>query len=382
MRLNFNDALLDKLSEGVILLDRLAQVVSHNQVAEPWVKQARAMTGVIKDLLDLEVRGRIKLPARLGMWTGKVETGMFTGEVWLILNGRRDYAIFIAPQFDGAGSKAKLIRGLNNKVASTESYIRLLGDEARAEISALCLLIGPHTAGQLVNATGINVQCARVDQLLRELKDLSLLMEQDSVFVDERLNLSDIVFAGLPAMPTQANANRPDFVLSQSDQELGAVYGQSAWLSYALRVLFDALQRSAPARSHITVTTRQIGNFVLITGRVAAGLAHVSKRAKPKVNDDGLPTGQTPIHHDDQVRWLLCRRIIALHAGHLKLAFLPEDASQADAIPGIDSFTLALATGQPTHERSRISCASCPQVLQAQAYAADLAQLLNQLQTF
>ena len=50
MRRNLDLPLLDKLAEGLILLNRKAQVLSHNQVAEPWVKQAHAMQGVLKDL--------------------------------------------------------------------------------------------------------------------------------------------------------------------------------------------------------------------------------------------------------------------------------------------------------------------------------------------
>ena len=72
-----------------------------------------------------------------------------------------------------------------------------------------------------------------------------------------------------------------------------------------------------------------------------------------------------------------CRRIIALHGGKLKLALLPMSASDDASNPPIESFTLTLGTGQPVNERSRVSCGSCRHVLQEQAYAFDLSQLLN-----
>jgi len=90
MRQNFDLPLLDMLAEGVILLDRKAQVLSHNQAAEPWLKQAQAMQSVLRDLLDLEARGRVKLPVKLGMWSGKTATNEHPGEAWLMMDGRRN----------------------------------------------------------------------------------------------------------------------------------------------------------------------------------------------------------------------------------------------------------------------------------------------------
>lgn len=161
------------------------------------------------------------------------------------------------------------------------------------------------------------------------------------------------------------------------------MYGHAVWMSYALRVLFEALQASAPGGSQVSVSTRQMGNFVLLVGRVVASIdAHkthpiVQTTAQP--GDTGRATqasAQSP--RDPQVRWLMCRRIIALHAGQLKLETLPPEAGADPTNPPIESFTLTLATGQPMHERSRASCNGCTHVLQAQAYAADLALVLSQ----
>jgi hypothetical protein len=73
----------------------------------------------------------------------------------------------------------------------------------------------------------------------------------------------------------------------------------------------------------------------------------------------------------------MCRRIIALHGGQLKLAFFPEGGADDASTAPMESFTLTLGTGQPINERSRVSCGTCRHVLQGQAYAFDLSQLLN-----
>jgi len=375
MRLNFDIALLDKLSEGVLVLDRQAQVVSHNLAAAPWASRVRAMGGVLKDLIELEVRGRIKLPVRLGVWTLAADASALSGEAWLIMNGRRDYAIFIAPCEGSTGVTAELT---HTPVTET-SYLSLLGDEARAQLAVLRQLLNPQAGTSLRDSAAITAQSQRVEHLLQELSDLSLLMQRDEVFADERLDLISIVRDAFPPTAAGVDSENPAFELRHHGARPGAVYGHAPWMSYALRVLLDALQTSSPAQSHITVTTRQMGDFVVLMGRV---VANVSVRAtQPQALSDQAkasnPVGAVkPL--DASVRWLMCRRIIALHSGQLKLVPLPLSAGDDPANPPIESFTLTLATGSPAAERSRASCAACPHVLQEQAYAVDLAQLLTQ----
>lgn len=78
------------------------------------------------------------------------------------------------------------------------------------------------------------------------------------------------------------------------------------------------------------------------------------------------------------IRMPLCQRIVELHCGSLKIEWLggPDHAGE-----GVASFVLTLQSGLPEHERSRASCSACRLNLQAQAYANDIAHLLEQLPT-
>lgn len=371
-RQNFDLPLLDMLAEGVILIDRKAQVLSHNQAAGPWLKQAQAMQGVLKDLLDLESRGRVKLPVKLGLWSGKTADDEHPGEAWLMMDGRRGNAICIVP---GKGD-ARVVDEWAQWPAAEQNLLRLLGDEARSQITALRSMLSAQVEGVSHDTVAIAAQSRRVESLLRELSDLSLLMQRDDVFADERLNLGELVRAALPPATLQADPEQAAFFMTQEGGTQGTVYGHAAWMQYALRVLLEALRGSAPARSQINIHMHQMGDFVIITGHVGAIADRRAGEAVPAqalADDKPAPTPW----RDSQVRWLMCRRIIALHGGKLKLALLPIGAGDDAGNPPIESFTLTLCTGQPINERSRVSCNSCRHVLQEQAYAFDLSQLLN-----
>ena len=371
-RQNFDLPLLDMLAEGVILLDRKAQVLSYNRAAEPWLKQAYAMQSVLRDLLDLEARGRVKLPVKLGLWSGKTATDEHPGEAWLTTEGRRGNAICIVPGKADAG----VVDEWAHMPAAEQNLLSLLGDEARSQIAALRLMLSPQVGDVLRDAAAITAQSQRVECLLRELSDLSLVMQRDDVFADERLNLTELVRAALPPATLPVDSELAVFSITQEGSTQGTVYGHSAWMHYALQVLLEAMQNSAPARSHINIHSHQMGNFVMITGRVGAIADRRGSDADtPKALTDGKAAPAES--RDSQVRWLMCRRIIALHGGKLKLALLPMSASDDASNPPIESFTLTLGTGQPVNERSRVSCGSCRHVLQEQAYAFDLSQLLN-----
>jgi hypothetical protein len=371
MRLNFDLPLLNKLSDGVIQINRMAKISGYNRAAEPWLKSCNAMLGVLKQLLDLEVRGRIKLPVKLGLWTSNNGNMATTGDAWLIMDGPNGYAIFIAPNASSTGDIDKLPPLSKSEIG----FVNLLGDEARTQLSILQMLL-PQADAQTLNSVELAVQCKRVDHLLQTLSELAQLLERDDVFADERLVLADLVRASFPS--AHANPNHADFVFDAERSEPGMVYGNAPWLSYALRSLFDSIQHSAPPRSQINVAIQQMGNFAVLTARVAASQA--SSRARTLIAapaPDAANAGTGLQHRDAQVRMLMCRRVIELHAGQLKLARLPAATDKADLAP-IESFTLNLPTGLPSHQHGRASCALCPHILQEQAYASDLAQLLNQ----
>jgi hypothetical protein len=375
-RLNFDATLLDTLSEGVILLNHQAQVIAHNQAAQPWLKQAAARSGVLKDLVVLEARSRVKLPLKLGVWHLKTEHKETSAQVWLIMNGRREYAIYIASYIDSTGPELQF----ESTPAADSRFLLLLSDEVRAHLTALQLLLSPQAGTSMRDGAAIAAQSQRVLTLLQQLTDLSLLSQRDEVFADERLDLATLIQSGFPAASVTPDQAR--FELTQESVGLGAVYGHGVWLSYALRVLLDALQQSAPPRSLVKVHLHQLGDHVVISARVTTD-TNRRKSQLQTTDTASVSTGtadadpQSTQSQDAHVRWLICRRILTLHGGQLKLQALPFGAKDDPTNPPVDSFTLTLMTGLPLHERSRASCSSCPHVLQVQVYAEDMAQLLT-----
>jgi hypothetical protein len=78
---------------------------------------------------------------------------------------------------------------------------------------------------------------------------------------------------------------------------------------------------------------------------------------------------------------MICKRIIELHAGQIRLTSMPTD-TRSFQLPGrIESFTLTLMTSMPANERSHASCADCRHVGQALSFASDMAQLIASTQT-
>jgi hypothetical protein len=370
MRLNLDSPLLEQMTEGVILISRQAQVQGYNRAAAPWLTQARAMLGVFKTLIEQEVRGRVTLPLRLGVWHAKVHDQARPGLAWLIMDGRRDYALFIVPE----SASAPALATQQASPATEQGYLRLLGADACAHLQTLRKLLEQPGC----NAAELATQASRVAQLLQEISDLSLLLQQDEVFVDQRLVLADIVQANLPTHAKTQPNELPQFVFQQHGAQQGTVYGHAPWLGYALRVLFEQLQTSAPPDSRMTISTHQLGNFVVLTGHVVGDSARLVRKSSPTPTlAPTLPPSVVgdPLHQ--AIRLLMCRRILELHAGQLKLEYFPLAEPTSDAEAPIESFTLTLATGLPLHERSRASCATCPANLQMMSYATDMAQLLH-----
>jgi hypothetical protein len=78
---------------------------------------------------------------------------------------------------------------------------------------------------------------------------------------------------------------------------------------------------------------------------------------------------------------MLCKRIIELHAGQIRLTSLQTDSRRLRTATSIESFTLTLMTSMPANERSHASCSDCHQVGQALSFATDMAQLIASTNT-
>jgi hypothetical protein len=194
------------------------------------------------------------------------------------------------------------------------------------------------------------------------------LFQRDKVFLDDRLSLVTLIKDILPALPHQRGEHAIHYKLVETLNQLGALYGDAAWLKYAIQSLLTGLGESAPPHSQVVLELRQLGDFIVFTGGV-----HAARELRQSNDDRRNKEATPPVERD--IRLLMCQRIVQLHGGRLKVSVSTSNGPDEHST-GIESFTLNLLTGMPDHDRSRISCADCRYTLQAQAYAQDLSALL------
>lgn len=370
MRLNFDMLMLNQMVEPVVLLDRSARVVGSNRAALQWVATCKAIEATLKRWIDEEIRGLTRFPALINACFGSKASGTAKRDVWLCKNGSREYAILVVPD----RAEPEPVIGTSRNFTD-RPWLKLMADQARSQLQRLQYLLADSHNSSPVHHQLLERQCLLVSRLLQDVSALSELLDRDEVFGSERLDVSALMAESLRELENEGRqfsaAIDPQIV---SD---ATIYGATQWMQYALRVLIEAVLDHAPAGSVLNLAVRKMGDFVVIKGGVGVGRSLQS--GNTPVSDQSL---EKKTHKDQpayaaEVSMLLCRRIVELHGGTLKLELM-ESSSSPDAIAtAIESFTLTLMTGAPVHERSRISCAQCRHVLQEQAYAQDLANLLS-----
>ena len=372
MRLNLDMNILRHMTDGVVVLDRYAQIVAFNKIAEPWAPRCQAMSAAIKRLIDEERQGRLVLPLFIELQTGPSSAAHQRADAWLCKNGRNEYAIFIVSPNPALQTNAAT--PVHTK--TQRNLLALVGGEVREQLSILRALIPAQGSLQPAAPEIIAQQCKKVEQLMQEVTDLSQLLEHDEVFAGERLSVTDLIENILLSLPP--HANQATIELQPGTDPLGPVYGNGAWLSYALRLLIGAMITGAPRRTSVQLTTSQMGNFLVLTGRSSANRAGHSAPALSKIGT----TGPAPVDEEAaSIQMMMCKRIIELHAGQLRVTSMPTDASPLPMPNRIESFTLTLMTSMPANERSHASCADCRHVGQALSFATDMAQLIASTQT-
>jgi hypothetical protein len=369
LRLNFTMPMLEMMSEGVIVLDRQAKILTSNRAAEPWLASTKALEPALKRLIDEEVLGRTTLPVRIDLTAHQKSNGVPPADVWVSKNGRRDYAIFIAPLRRIPIVAAPQV----SPQLSEKRYVSLFGDGVLQQLVQLQSMLQASEGNLGHDAQEIGKQAARVAQLLKDISDLTLLMHRDLVFTEERVSPAALLTELVPALQHEQQATGCNVTFTAATGQQGVVYGSSSWLRYALRVLIEGLIHGAAKYSRIELDTRQLGHFIVITGRVTGVDLHPFAKLYPS-SPSGEPVSAPS---DSTMRMLICQRIIDLHGGQLRLERIPSSSDESSAGTDLESFTLTLATGLPIHERSRASCSDCRYPLQVQSYAADMAQILS-----
>lgn len=372
MRLNLDMNILRHMTDGVVVLDRYAQIVAFNKIAEPWAPRCQAMSAAIKRLIDEERQGRLVLPLFIELQTGPSSAAHQRADAWLCKNGRNEYAIFIVSPNPALQTNAPT--PVHTK--TQRNLLALVGGEVREQLSILRALIPTQGSLQPKAPEIIAQQCKKVEQLMQEVTDLSQLLEHDEVFAGERLSLPDLIENILLSLPP--NANQSTIELQARTGAMGPVYGNGAWLSYALRLLIGGMIADAPPRTSVQLSMRQMGDFLVLTCRSSINGASPSELISMRTG----PT-QSDSTNDEaaSIQMMMCKRIVELHAGELRVTGISVDASPFLAPSRIESFVLTLMTSMPAHERSHASCADCRHVGQALSFASDMAQLIASNQT-
>lgn len=362
MRLNLDTTTLQQMTDGVVGLDRSGRVLKANPAGTPWLSLCRQRADVYKRLIDEERSGRLTMPVPVNFGATKA---------WICKNGRNEYAVYVIASA-GASDAARTPPAID----SGGYFVKLMGSQVRDELNSLRGALEKVTAPDHEQcAADIGIKSDLVADLLKEMTQLSELTEVDNTFASERISLSELVESVLDETPV-SQANQV-FAYMHSNNFAAPVYGHRQWLAYALRLLIRSVMAGAPQKSQVELLMRQQGDYVVLSTRVV-GAGHSPQRTRPQTGgqgQDGTEGGAAVA--DSRVRWLMCRRIIELHDGHLKVSYLDGDTHDAvDPTPLMESFALTLPTGVPARARSRPDCTDCVHVLQEQAYAKDLAKLL------
>jgi len=362
MLLDIDSSILDAMNEGIILINYKAQVIGHNKASEAWLPLSNAAILTIRRFIAQGLVGITQFPVQVDLLQDSNAVSPLGVHTWLCKNSMLDYVIFIVSPLQPVAHLAP--------VAKTETtdqrFMALMGDQIRQKIAQFHALTPTEMAD-----TALKANILQIDALLEEIANLSVLKQRDQVFSSERIDINELIRGVFNQLEL---TNYHEFDTVKTPQ--GVIYGDAIWLSYAFNVLLAALMRGLTPKGSLYVKSRQLGDFVVVSGRSVLHEPKMSEQNYPSPDASQIESPEKNETLHLAARMLMCQRICELHGGFLKMEFQPVTCDTDVARP-VDSFVLTLRSGLPEHERSRVSCSECRLNLQAQAYAADIAQLLS-----
>jgi hypothetical protein len=364
--------MLEKMTEGVIVLNPDGQVTDYNRAAKPWLKACLAGASALAALIGKARAGQLQLPVAVD---GVFQQAAGGADFYLCRNEPSAFAIFITAPPPTARTPATAAAGSSQADLGPDSFFALLGQDFRHELAALRQRLAepPVPADSANHLAQVQQQSLRLSQLLVAMEQLCELHEQDAFFQGDRVPMGALVDAAIAALPSRRSDYCVNRDLSDADGKQGMLFGDARWLGIALTALLEEMGASAPVQAQVEIRVRQAGGFVVLTGQCRPFLGQSGRPAAP-----ASPAAQaTFTSFSADIRMVICQRIVALHGGQLKSVAL--DADQADPKRrGMASFVLSLPTGAPLYGRRLAACASCLAPRQAEQYAQDLAALLPQ----
>lgn len=361
LALQLDHTQVEQMSEGIIWLNHKAEVLGSNPAAAPWLPAFEAGRAHIRRLIAQEIIGHTRFPVAADFLLDATP-GSARG-AWLSKNRQHEYVLMVLP----AGPDPKAAQDL--PVANGQLYLALMGDQVRQKLASFqtLLQVTPVPAA-------LRTLTRELDTLLTTMTDLSMLLQRDEVFGSDRIDLEALLSTHLQQL-TQQDPRAARHQVEVHGARQGMVYGDAHWLGYAFEVLLAAMVRGMAPKSHLHLSIRQLGDYVVLTVRDQYGAA----RQPGHMQAQAALAGQSARHNTVELatRMLMARRIIELHSGQLKMTLLSASGLGDHSLASpVESFSVTFLTGLPAHQRSRASCTQCPFTLQAQAYAQDMAQLM------
>lgn len=352
--LSLNEQALGKLTEGVVLLDDQGRPLSATRASQPWLRRCIEMAPVLAEMIAASKADKLELPAAVDLSESGEDAAQAPDETWLVANARAGHALLIRPRpRDEPGTGA-----------GEERFLTLLGLGVRQEVSRLGSMLGERGQSAADPAPLLR-QASDLDTLLGEIGELAELHQRDAVFFEERLSLPGLLREVLRESRQRRVESGISHVLEcGTAPPPGPVYGNAHWLKKALHTLIECMVESCPGLGRVQIQLRQFGDFIVLGASAGNG----STAPTPACGDQTAPSRA--------LRMRICRRVIKLHGGRLKLRMLGNQTADEDGGGVVESFTLSLPTGLPERERSRLSCSDCRISFQAMKYARDLATMM------
>jgi hypothetical protein len=373
MKMAVPTALMEHMTEGVILLTIEGQMTDFNRAAKPWLKTCLAAATALGELIGQARAAKLQLPVSLDAMFRETSGG---AHFYLFNNEPNAFAIFITASTP-APAPGPASAPCATATAGKDSIFSLFSEDFRHELTGLRMQLAeaPVPADSANHLVRVRQQSLRLSRMLMAMEQLCELHEQDAFFQSDRVNLGALIESTIASMPTRRSDFSVNHALSDLGDKQGMLFGDASWLGVALKALLEEMVASAPLQFQIEIRVRQSGGFVVMTGQSSR---FFDRGPVPVAAGKPAATGVPTTSFGADIRIAICQRIVALHGGQLKIVAL--DANQPDHhLRGMESFSLTLPTGAPLQGRRLAACTTCLAPRQAEQYAQDLAALLPQL---
>lgn len=363
-RLTLDKDGINALSDEIVLLDAKGAITGINRLAPPSLKRVLENRPRIADWVADAIKGSLSLPAAVELHDGGAapRAGAAGGQrAMLCLNGRHGYALLISPDAQvestsvSAAAEVLMGREMQEQLRTTAELLRRF-DPTGTE------------------TTKLRKQLLHLEHSLHDVAALAELRGRDKVFSEDRFQLAGVVRELLPQLPRQRGEDAIRYVVDDALVNHGNIYGSRHWLQQALHTLLLRLAAGCAPRGQVCIKLRQIGDFLVMAGTAISPANDASTL-------QCLPQGasRSRVLKEGGLTMDICRRIIDLHGGQMKLNTVSGDTDTGVAgAAAIESLVLTLPTGLPVADRSRASCAECRITFQALQYARDLAEMAAQ----